>query len=383
MKHAELSMENIALQPHILIIEDEPGPRDALKMILRPFFRLHTAESAEGALQILRAHPIELVTLDLKLPDRHGVDLLREIKTDYPNVEVVIITGYGSFKSAMEGIKYGAAAYLLKPFNVTDLITVITQTLEKKHRLAQLRVLMAELLPLWQREDTSAQAWARLIEFSGGSADILPASLPRLGDYTSLAPLLSDLLEAKNRDLFNHSCRVGFYATLVGKYLRLSAAEQQTLAIGASLHDIGVIGLEQVSVGKTFSGLTEDPEWIKRHTELGARLILSLQLPAEIGQIIAYHHEWYDGTGYPHGLRGEGIPLLARIVAIAQAFDHFVFHQSMRSASTVIDEALGMIGGLSGTRFDPELCRVFSAVLTEHKASLPLFSALSQPSPFA
>jgi len=116
----------------ILIVEDEPGPRDALAIILRPFFTLYTADNAHAAMRILKKERIDLVTLDLKLPDRQGMDLLQDVKLEREDVEVIIITGYGSLKSAMDGIRYGAAVYLLKPFNVAELIALIQQPLLKE-----------------------------------------------------------------------------------------------------------------------------------------------------------------------------------------------------------------------------------------------------------
>src|SRR5919198_3219800 len=129
-------------KPTILIIEDEVGPRNALKVILRPFFNLYAVDTGQAAMQAIKERPIDLVTLDLKLPDRQGVNLLQEIKLERDDVEVIIITGYGSLKSAMDGIRYGAAAYLLKPFNVAELIALINQTLEKKRRLDRLRSIL-------------------------------------------------------------------------------------------------------------------------------------------------------------------------------------------------------------------------------------------------
>lgn len=126
-------------KPSVLVVDDETGPRDALKVILRPFFTIYTADNARSALHVLKEQHIDLITLDQKLPDRQGLDLLQDIKQDYADIEVIIITGYGSLTSAMEGIRHGAAGYLLKPFNVTELITLINQTLEKKHRLDYLR----------------------------------------------------------------------------------------------------------------------------------------------------------------------------------------------------------------------------------------------------
>ena len=117
--------DTLTQKPTVLVIDDEAGPRDALKVILRPFFNIQSAESAQAAIDVLNQQRIDLITLDQKLPDRQGLDLLQEIKQDHADIEVIIITGYGSLKSAMEGIRHGAAGYLLKPFNVTELITLV------------------------------------------------------------------------------------------------------------------------------------------------------------------------------------------------------------------------------------------------------------------
>ena len=295
----------------ILIVEDEAGPRDALKMILRPFFNLLTADNAHTAMRLLRDERIDLVTLDLKLPDRQGMDLLQEIKLERGEVEVIVITGYGSLKSAMYGIRYGAAAYLLKPFNVTELIYLINQTLAKKQRLDRVRTFLKSPGNRWGTEEETAAAWKQL-------------GAPRAGEYSDIAPLLSDLIEAKSRDLFGHSCRVSCYATLVAEHLDLSTAERKILAIGAFLHDLGKIGIEDRILSGVGRLNERDTEALRRHTEIGARMILPLRLAAEVGQIISYHHERYYGAGYPSGLQGDGIPFLARIVCIAQAFDHLV-----------------------------------------------------------
>ena len=121
-------------QANILIVEDEQGPREALKLILSPYFNLYTVDRAEIAQQILATHPIDLVTLDLKLPDQPGTDLLATIREQGHDVDVVIITGYGSLQSAIDAIRHGVAAYILKPFNVSELLDVIKKTLERRKR---------------------------------------------------------------------------------------------------------------------------------------------------------------------------------------------------------------------------------------------------------
>src|SRR5574340_989617 len=237
------STEHTTHKPSVLVVDDETGPRDALKVILRPFFNIQSAESARAALDVFNTQPVDLITLDQKLPDRQGLDLLQEIKHDHADIEVIIITGYGSLKSAMEGIRHGAAGYLLKPFNVTELITLINQTLEKKQRLDYLRSFLKTSTALWGTEQEAAQAWkdVRFNYFAIGKSSAEAAS--GTGDVAALIPLLSDLLEAKDRQLLNHCSRVSFYASLLANQLHLPITEQKALALGAFLHDIGKISL--------------------------------------------------------------------------------------------------------------------------------------------
>lgn len=371
-------MEALLNKPTVLIVEDERGPRDALKVILRPFFHIHAAENAKAALQTLREHTIDLVTLDQKLPDVQGLDLLQDIRVQHENVEVIIITGYGSLKSAMEGIRYGAAGYLLKPFNVTELINLINQTLEKKQRLDRLREFLKDSVSHWDSERETEQTWKHLTE------EYLALAKPKhdpetlFGKYSELLPLLSDLLEAKDRHLFNHSSRVSFYSTLFANHLNLTPAEQKSLSLGAFLHDIGNIAYDHHIIAHPDQLSHDECESLKRHPEIGARMILPLGFPAEVGQIISYHHERHDGTGYPYRLQGEGIPRLARVVAIAQSFDHLTIERPGRQALSV-DDAIKHIAQQAGTAFDPLLVEVFTKVMSQCKASLPVLTPSSNP----
>ncbi len=368
------------VKPTVLVVDDEAGPRDALKVILRPFFNIRLAENAETALSILNQEPIDLITLDQKLPDRHGIDLLQEIKHTHSDIEIIIITGHGSLKAAMEGLRYGAAGYLLKPFNVTELISLTSQTIKKKHRLDLIRTILHDpSTPLWGSEQDCAKAWGYLktAYFLIGNNDHESAhggSSPH-----DLLPLLADLLEAKDRQLLNHSSRVSFYATLLANRLNLTGAKQRSLALGAFLHDIGKIGLPLVHASDEAPLTADDDPHLKEHAELGARMILPLGLPAEVGQIISYHHEHWDGTGYPHGLQGNGIPLLARIVSLAQMFDHLTAEAPGHNP-LLIDQALQRISLLANTCFDPQLTELFAQIVSECKTSLPAMANASMPS---
>lgn len=358
------------MKPTVLVVDDEAGPRNALKVILRPFFNIQSAENAKVALEVLRAQHIDLITLDQRLPDRQGMDLLQDIKRDHADIEVVIITGYGSLKSAMEGIRHGAAGYLLKPFNVTELIALINQTLEKKQRLDFIRNFFRSSPELWGSEQESALAWQALKSsyFALGACQRGNATLSH--EDFGLLPLLSDILEAQDKLLLNHSSRVSFYATLIGNRLNLACDGQKALTMGAFLHDIGKTSAASYSLDENPSPSAGEEASCKEHHERAAHVIRSLGFPAEVAQIVAYYHERWDGHGYPNGLQGEGIPLLARIVSIAHTFDHLTAEVAGRSPLS-IDDAVRLISLRSHTHFDPKLIDLFIEVVNESKASFP------------
>jgi putative two-component system response regulator len=363
-------------KPVVLIIDDEVGPRDALKVVLGPFCTIHCAENARMALERLRTQSIDLITLDLKLPDRPGLDLLQEIKLTHPDIEVVIVTGYGSLKSAMEGIRHGAAGYLLKPFNTHELTTLIQQTIEKKRRLDFLRLYLRDSSELWGSPEHSAPAWHTLqAKYSSLASNSEPAAAILPQDDMKLLPLLSDLLEATDRQLLNHSSRVSFYATLMAARLNLSLADQKILALGAFLHDIGKTSLPNYRFSDDQVLPSREPVLCREHPGNGVRMIESLGLPAEVGQIIAAHHERWDGQGYPLGLQGTEIPLLARIVGMAQLFDHLTADTPGRSPLSQ-EQAIQQIANPSLMQFDPQLLELFIDVVKESTASISTMAAV-------
>jgi putative two-component system response regulator len=355
-------------QPTVLVIDDEAGPRDALKVILRTFCNVRSAENAETALKILNQEPIDLITLDQKLPDRHGLDLLRDIKHHRPDVEVIIVTGYGSLKSAMEGIRHGAAGYLLKPFNVNELTTLIQQTMDKKRRLDFLRHCLRTLPDLWGSEEESARAWDKVKTGYASLSINTQGDAALQQDDMNLLPLLSDMLEATDRQLLNHSSRVSFYATLMASRLNLTVSEQKALALGAFLHDLGKTSLPSYRFSEDQILSTGEASLCREHTDRGAQMIAPLDLPVEVRQIVASHHERWDGQGYPRGLRGTDIPLLARIVGIAQTFDHLTADSPERVPLS-LDAAIRQISLESHTRFDPMLMEVFLQVVKDSPVS--------------
>jgi len=321
-------------QANILIVEDEEGPREALKLILSPYFNLFTVDRAEVAHQILKTHPIDLVTLDLKLPDQPGTDLLSQIRKDGKDVDVVIITGYGTLQSAIEAIRHGVAAYILKPFNVSDLLEVIKQTLERRRRFSSLQ--------------DALQAFVNLL--ASGM------------DIQSALSNITTLLEAKHPELVQHASRVKFYASLLLEHLQLAQQEREAIQLGAYLHDIGKIGIHDRLISSHYSPTEQDRELLKCHPTIGAQMMRDVPFHPSVEQTIRHHHEKFDGSGFPDGLIGHQIPLPARIVGLANIFDHFVTGYGSQPALPV-PEAREKIRQEAGKSLDPKLADLFAKVV--------------------
>jgi len=277
------------------------------------------------------------------------------------------------------GLRSAATALLPREQWLIARLNKIPNTLEKKQRLDYLRSFLKTSTALWGTEQEAAEAWkdlqSKYFAIGNSSTDATGTA----ADVTALIPLLSDLLEAKDRQLLNHCSRVSFYASLLANQLTLPLPDQKALALGAFLHDIGKISLSNYKYS------ADEDESLKTNThgkecfETGARMLLPLGFQAEVGQIVAYHQERFDGVGNPHGLEGEGIPLLARIVAIAQAFDNLTVDMPGHQP-TSIDEAIRQILLQADTYFDPKLTELFAHVVRECKSSLPAL-AIAKTSP--
>ena len=276
----------------------------------------------------------------------------------------------------MEGFRHGAAGYLLKPFNVTDLLTLVNQTLEKKRCLDYLRKSFLESPNLWGAELESTRAWQALKAGHGRLSANASGGAIDSGKESDMMALFSDLLDATDRQLLNHSSRVSGYASLIGTRLNLTDHEQRALTLGAFLHDIGKIRPTSTDVQGTRVRFSLCEDSFDQHPLVGARIVSALGLPSEVSQIVSCHHERWDGSGYPRRVRGERIPFLARIVGIAEAFDHLT-GQLFGRAPLTIDDAILRISLESHTRFDPVLIDIFIEVLSKYKTSLPHMSISS------
>ncbi|MBM4333448.1 MAG: response regulator [Deltaproteobacteria bacterium] len=362
----------MAFQGSILVVDDEIGPRESLRMILKPLYRIHTAANGQEALKYINSEKIDLVTLDLKMPGIHGIDVLREIKKIKNDIEVVIITGYGTLTNAIEAIRYGAVDFISKPFNTAEIISIVSKSVERRKLNLKIKNLIKKIKDLSLLEDGQNQALGNLGESVGLAAGVneiqeeLRESLQQLEsfrtqkvsvNYLDFLKVLIYILEGKEPYTSGHSERVSFYADLIAQDLNLTSKEKEDLQIATLLHDIGKIGLSNRLLAKIDLSQHESMD-IRHHPIKGVRLIEPLAFSHTVTSAIRHHHERWDGRGYPDGLSGEAIPLLARIITLADSYDAMTSDRPYRNGLPT-PEVQEEIEKNAGIQFDPYLVSLF------------------------
>lgn len=376
---------------NILIVDDEFGPRESLRMILKPLYNIYTADNGQKALEVVKSSSVDLVTLDLKMQGPQGIDVLREIKKFNSDIEVIIVTGYASLKSAIEGIRYGAFDYIQKPFNVAEILSTINKSMERKKLYSQLKVFLKEIGKLVGLETEVAEIRDKFTDNSGfiDAARLVFNKIAEKNssnknqiNYIEFAKVMANTLESKDPYSYDHSGRVNYYTNLIAQKLSLPKKDIEELQIATYLHDIGKIGISNTFIFKE-GNLTEiELSIVKKHPEIGALIVEPLQLSPLIVSVIRHHHEWYDGSGYPDGLSGEEIPYCARIVAIADAYDAMSSDRPYRKALALKD-IKDEFSKNAGVQFDPEMVKEFINILENKSNIIPNKSLISAEQRFA
>lgn len=354
----------------VLIVDDERGPRESLRMILSGSHEVTTAEDAAEALDVLRTEEIDLVTVDLNMPGMKGDELMRTVRAESPQTEIIIITGCGSIETAVEGIRHGVFDYLIKPFDVVQVTASVERALARRASRGRTVAFLEEVsrilgpdrdshLSLVELEaNTLAQERLRALlsepVLQRGSAS------PRAGGPSTLEFLevLAETIETRDLFMRGHARRVAYAADLVAARLCLAREERDHVRMAAFLHDIGKVGAtSDVLAGKVLPE-PERLESIQTHPAMGERLLRPLGLSPTVTATVRHHHERFDGTGYPDGVGGDDIPLAARIIAIVDAFDAMTCERPYRAAKSRA-EALTELRAHARSQFDPNLVDIF------------------------
>lgn len=304
---------------HIMVVDDNREAGTTLAALLE--LAHHTVEYIDNgrtALHAIEQHLPDLIILDVQLPDLDGFaicDVLKRNPTTW-QIPIIMVTVESQRAARIQGYEAGADDYLEKPVDMPELEARIRTLLRTKRRNDQLE----------------------------------PAE--------SVIFALARAVEAKDSYTEGHLWRLAFYSSAIGERLGLRADEMLALRYGALLHDVGKVGIDELIIRKGGPLTPAEYRLMQQHTLIGERIVQPLRLSSAVAPIVRYHHERWDGRGYPDGLAGEAIPLGARIVAVADAFDAMT---TVRPYNRVLsaDEAADLLRAGAGVYWDPTIVGVF------------------------
>jgi putative nucleotidyltransferase with HDIG domain len=353
------------VSPRILIVDDEAEITEILADLLSEDYDCSRAGSAEEALTRLREEEFQLVISDITMPGMSGLDMIPHVKELAPDTVVVMISGMQTVESAISALRVGAFDYLMKPFDLRQVEAVVKRALEHH-----------DLVVAKQRYENHLE---ELVEQRTAELDRALNSLE--GSYRSTLKALTAALETRDSETHGHSERVVSYSLRLGREYGLNSAEMKSLEFGSLLHDIGKIGVPD-SILRKPAKLTEE-EWVRmrEHPLHGQQILRGIEFLQGASRVVAQHHEKWDGTGYPLGLRNEEIDICARIFAVADAFDAITSDRVYRRGKPY-EAAAQELDDWAGRQFDPKVVEAFHRVPKEDWEELHRQSLMPKPDQF-
>jgi putative two-component system response regulator len=334
----------LSLAAHIVVIDDEPQNVDLVTQLLQRagFTSITGLADGRGLRPLLATAPPDLVITDLNMPHCDGFGVLEMLAPliNQERLPVLVITGDNSRDACHRALNCGAKDFLTKPFDLAEMLLRVRNLLEA-------RLLFHDL-----RKQNRA-----LLESVTGTSRELESTRLEMIERLALAA------EYRDDETNLHNERVGQLSEHIALHIGYSAQEAALLKRAAALHDIGKIGVPDALLRKAGPLSEAELRVMRTHTTIGARILAGSQSPLlQMAETIATsHHERFDGSGYPRGLAGDEIPVVARIVAVADAFDAMINDRPYRKARGV-NEALGELAAVSGRQFEGRLVTALMAI---------------------
>ncbi|GAC1469117.1 MAG: response regulator [Desulfuromonadaceae bacterium] len=338
------------MKEHILIVDDEEMIRELLSSALaQEEYVCHQASNVDEAFVLLGEQPVDLVISDIMMTGRSGVELLRDLKKVNSDIAVLMITGLSDMNTAMECVHLGADDYITKPFGINRVVLTVKNLIERRCLAIEKKNYQVSLE--FKVMEQTSQIRKTMNELSSA--------------YDNTLSALVKALDAREKEVGSHSERVMNYSAFLGGKLGMVGRELQELAKGALLHDIGKIGISDSILLKP--GQLDDGEWLemRKHPQVGYAILSEIPFLKTPAEIILSHHERFDGTGYPKQLKGEQIPLGARIFAVVDTLDAMTSDRPYRRALPFA-LATSEIIKYRGSQFDPAIADLFLSIPRKH-----------------
>jgi len=310
----------------------------------------------------LRANDYQLVISDITMSGMSGLEMIPHVKVISPDTVIVMISGMQTIESAINALRLGAFDYLMKPFDLRQAEAAVSRAFDHHELIVAKRRYETQL------EELVAQRTAELDEALGSLENA----------YRSTLKALTAALETRDAETHGHSERVVTFSLRLGREYGLTNQQMKALEFGSLLHDIGKIGVPDAILRKP-AKLT-DEEWIRmrEHPMHGQQILRGIKFLEGAARVVAQHHEKWDGSGYPLGLKSEDIDICARIFSVADAFDAITSDRVYRQGRSY-DAAAAELDEWSGRQFDPKVVEAFHRVPQEDWDDLRRQSLMRQP----
>ena len=334
----------------ILVVDDEEAIREVVSTMLESKgYRCTAVSNGRAAQEQVKKATPDLVLSDMIMPEMDGIKLLDWLREYDPEVPVIMVTAIHDISTALEAIRRGAYDYILKPFEKDQLFLGVGRALQHRRLVAENRSYQLKLEQ--QVEERTAQLTGAIAQLEQSYDDTLEA--------------LGSALDLKDAETEGHCQRVTAFTISIAKAMPVPNHYLPILARAAFLHDIGKMAIPDGILRKP-GPLTDDEKQIMRkHCEIGYNMLIRIPFLRDAAEIVLAHQEFYDGTGYPRGLKGDQIPLGARIFTIADSLDAMISDRPYRKALPM-PHAREEIRRCSGTQFDPKVVEVFATIPEEH-----------------
>jgi putative nucleotidyltransferase with HDIG domain len=340
----------------ILVVDDEPAIRDLLTEGLKESgYDCAAAANGFEALDCLDRKRFSLVLSDIDMPTMDGVKLLQAVREGHPDIEVVMITGVVDVEVALRAMRMGANDYLTKPFNLEEVRLTVEKALEKRRLVLENREYQKNL---------ESKVAERTVELVLKRREIEELYEKLQVSYETTLEALAAALDTRDTETQGHSVRVSEYTVVIARRMGVADPELTEIRRGALLHDVGKIGISDAVLRKP--GKLTAQEWaeMKKHPEIGYRILSGINFLEKSMPVVIAHQERFDGSGYPRGVKGDEIPLGARIFAVVDTLDAMTSDRPYRSALDY-ETAREEIVRNSGIQFDPRVVEAFLSIPPE------------------
>jgi putative nucleotidyltransferase with HDIG domain len=324
-------------------VDDEPAICEMVQQYFANMgYHCATSSCVKDALICLDNDPFDLVITDIKMPEYDGTYLLQEIRNSFPEIAVIMMTGVEDTHQAVECLKIGAYDYISKPFNLDELNLSVKRAFERRNLLKERKAYKNQL---------ESKVHERTLELVRAYDEIERT-------YHRTLEVLVSALDLREKSTAGHSMRSVEYTRLLALELKIRGNKLVHLTRGALLHDVGKIGIPDEILLK--AGKLSDQEWekMRKHPVYGYNMLREIKFLEKSMDIVLYHHERWDGKGYPKGLKGDEIPIGARIFAVIDAFDAITSNRVYRNAQS-FDKAFEILVDNIDTQFDGKVVNAF------------------------